>query len=94
MAGDQPGIFYIATPIKSLSDLDKIKPLQEVLGSSYASYQRAVAESVARTEIIIGKYLPELSNPPEAIVAADTKFWRPTPPPPPPPAPKPADAKK
>jgi hypothetical protein len=86
----QMGVFYITTLVKSLGDLDNIKPLQEVLGSSYASYQKAVAESVAGTEIIIGRFLPELSNPPEETVAADAKFWRPAPPPPP----KPAEAKK
>ena len=86
----QMGVYYISTLVKSLGDLDKIKPLQEVLGSSYASYQRADAESVAETEFIIGRFLPELSNPPDEIVAVDPKFWRPAPPPPP----KPAEAKK
>ena len=42
--------------------------------------------------LIIGRFLPELSNPPDEIVAVDAKFWRPAPPPPPPP--KPADGKK
>jgi hypothetical protein len=90
LAGQQAGVFYITTLVKSLGDLDNIKPLQEVLGSSYASYQKAVAESVANTEIIIARFLPELSNPPEEVVAVDAKFWRPAPPPPP----KPAEAKK
>ncbi len=92
VAGGQPGVFYITTLLTGLGDLDKIKPLQEVLGSSYASYQKTVAEAVLGTEIIIGRFLPELSNPPEEIVAVDTKFWRPAPPPPPPP--KPAEGKK
>jgi hypothetical protein len=92
VAGVQTGVFYITTLLTSLGDLDKIKPLQEVLGSSYAGYQKTVAETVLGTEIIIGRFLPELSNPPDEIVAVDTKFWRPAPPPPPPP--KAAEGKK
>ena len=90
VAGQQPGVFYITTFLKSLGDLDNIKPLQEVLGSSYARYQNAVAESVTGVEIVIARFLPELSNPPDEVVAVDAKFWRPAPPPPP----KPAEAKK
>lgn len=88
VAGGQTGVFYITTLLTSLADLDKIKPLQEVLGSSYESYQKTVAVAVLGTEIIIGRFLPELSNPPEEIVAIDAKFWRPAPPP------KPAEGKK
>jgi hypothetical protein len=91
-AGQQTAVFYVTTLVKSLGDLDKIKPLQEVLGSSYASYQKVVAETVLGTEVIIGRFLPELSNPPDEIVAVDPKFWRPAPPPPPPA--KPTEAKK
>ena len=92
VAGEPTGVFYITTLVKSLSDLDKVKPLQEVLGSSWAGYQRAVAESVASTEVFIGRFLPELSNPPEEVASLDAKYWRPAPPPPPPA--KPAEAKK
>ena len=41
---------------------------------------QGVAESVASIDIIIGRFLPELSNPPDEIVAVDPKFWRPAPP--------------
>ncbi len=80
VAGQATGIFYISTLVKSLGDLDKIKTLQEVLGSNYANYQKAVAEMVLGTEIIVGRFLPELSNPPDEVVAADANFWRPKPP--------------
>ena len=92
VAGGQTGVFYITTLLTSMGDLDKIKPLQEVLGTSYASYQKAVAETVLGTEILIGRFLPELSNPPDEIVAVDAKFWRPAPPTPP--APKAPEGKK
>jgi hypothetical protein len=73
------GVYYITSLVKSLGDLDKIKPLQEVLGPAYASYQKFAAESIAGTEVIIGRFLPELSNPPAEVVAVDPKFWRPAP---------------
>jgi hypothetical protein len=79
-AGQNPGTFYISTLVKSLADLDKIKTLQEVLGSDYGRYEQAVAESVSSVEITVGRFLPELSNPPEEIVSIDPKFWRPAPP--------------
>jgi len=81
VAGQETGVFYITTLLKSLPDLDRIKPLQEVLGSAYGSYQRTLAENVLGTEILIGRFLPELSNPPEEIAAIDAKFWQPAPPP-------------
>jgi hypothetical protein len=67
--------------VQSLGDLDKIKPLQEVLGPAYASYQKFAAESITGTEVVIGRFLPELSNPPAEVVEVDAKFWRPAPPP-------------
>jgi hypothetical protein len=84
MAGQSTGVYYLATPLTSLGDLDRIKTLQQVLGSSYATYQKSIADVVLGTEIVIGRFLPELSNPPEDIAAVDAKFWRPAPPAPPP----------
>jgi len=82
VAGQPAGVFYITTLLKSLEDLDKVKPIQEVLGPDYASYQAASAENTAATDILICRFLPELSNAPEEIAAVDRKFWRPAPTPP------------
>jgi hypothetical protein len=79
VAGSAPGIFRTTTLLKSLADLDAIKSTQEVRGSSYAQYQKVVAESVERVDIEISRVLPELSNPPDEIVAVDPAFWRPAP---------------
>lgn len=91
VAGQDVGIFYIGNLLKSLGDLDNIKPLPEVLGSEYKRYESGVAETVSSVRIMIGRFLPELSNPPEEIVAVDSKYWRPAPAPAPT---KPADANK
>jgi hypothetical protein len=79
VAGQATGVFYISNLVKSLADLDNIKTIQQVMGSSYADYQRGIAENVIATEIMIGRFLPEISNPPEEIAAVDPKFWRPAP---------------
>jgi hypothetical protein len=79
-AGEPLGVFHITTLVNSMGDLDNIKPLSAVLGDSYGRYLQFAAESVAGTEIMIGRFLPEISNPPEEIAAVDTKFWRPAPP--------------
>jgi hypothetical protein len=91
VAGQPVGTYYISTLVKSLGDFDKIKTLPEALGSAYSRYQKALAEMVSSVDIQIGRFQPEISNPPEEIVAVDPKFWRPAPPPAPA---KPAEDKK
>jgi hypothetical protein len=79
VVGQATGVYYLTTLVKSMGDFDNIKTLQQVLGSSYAEYQRATAESVIGVDLMMGRFLPEISNPPEEIVAIDPKFWRPAP---------------
>ena len=78
-AGTGVGVFRITTLAKSLGDLDGMKPLDQVRGASYAAFEKATADAVARIEISIGRFLPELSNPTDEIVAIDPAFWRPKP---------------
>jgi hypothetical protein len=79
IAGQDLGVYYISTAVKSLGDLDKIKTIQETLGSGYEPYLRSLTEIAASTDVMIMRFLPELSNPPEEVVAVDPKFWRPAP---------------
>jgi hypothetical protein len=76
-AGTSPGVYRTVNLLKSLAELDSIKTLQQVRGDSYASYMKTVEDAVERTEIIVGRMLPELSNPPEEVVAVDPAYWRP-----------------
>lgn len=89
-AGQETGTYYITTLLKSFADLDRIKPLPEALGERYADYQRNAADNVLGSEVQICRFLPELSNAPDEIVAVDPKFWAPAPAPS---VPKPANAK-
>jgi len=81
VAGQETGVFYTTYLLRSLGDLDEIKGLAEALGAGYPAYLKTVSETVSRTDILIGRILPELSNPPDEVVAVDEKFWRPAPPP-------------
>lgn len=77
VAGAAPGTFRIATLVKSMGDMDKVKSVAEVRGNSYESFLKTEQEAVQRVDIIIGRYLPELSNPPDEIVAVSPSYWRP-----------------
>lgn len=72
--------YYITRPLGSLSDIDGTPTLTQVLSANgYKQYEKGLAENTFSTELAIGRYLPELSNPPAEIVAADPAFWNPKP---------------
>jgi hypothetical protein len=79
LVGLQGTSFYITRPLVALSDLDGAPVLSQVLGNSFQQYQKGLAENTLSTEITIGRYLPELSNPPAEIAAVDPAFWTPKP---------------
>jgi hypothetical protein len=79
-AGGQNGtVFYITHLLKTLGDLDAFPALAQTLGSKYARYTEMSAANVISTESTIYRLLPELSNAPPPIVAADPEFWSPKP---------------
>ena len=78
VAGQEGAVYYVTTPQSSLAGFDAIPPIQQTLGDEgYAKYLKTRAEAVASTESVISHFLPDLSNPPEQIVAAAPDFWRP-----------------
>jgi len=80
LVGEQGTSFHITRPLGSLGEIDDSKTLTQVLGANgYKQYQKGLAENTFSTEITIGRYLPELSNPPAEIAAADPAFWNPKP---------------
>ena len=80
-SGQQGTIFYLTALRSSLGGFDPTGPsLAQALGEEgFQKYQKAVQEIVFNTETYINRYLPELSNPPEEVVAASPDFWRPKP---------------
>lgn len=82
-AGGQQGtVFYITTLAKTMGDFDNLGPaLPQLLGQDgYQKYLRLTGEAVLGSEVMIQHFLPELSNAPEEVAAADPDYWRPKPP--------------
>jgi len=76
VVGLQGTNYYITRPLGSLEEIDGAATLPQVLGPS--GY-KGLVENTFTTKITNGRYLPELSNPPAEIAAADPTFWNPKP---------------
>jgi hypothetical protein len=63
-----------------LSEFDSIPGVPQVLGpEAYQKFLAASAEAVEGSETVISRFVPEISNPPEAVAAASPDFWNPKP---------------
>jgi antibiotic biosynthesis monooxygenase (ABM) superfamily enzyme len=77
-AGQEGSTYYVTMLQKSLGGFDSLTTLAKVLGEEgYAHYLKVGSEIVENTESVINHFLPELSNPPAAVVAAAPDFWTP-----------------
>jgi hypothetical protein len=82
VTGQTGTIYYITSLRKSLAELDGAPSTAQLLGEdAYGAFLKAVSETVVNTEYTIGRFRPELSNPPEEVAAVAPDFWRPKPPP-------------
>ena len=78
--GEPLGIYYLTNFGDSFAALAAPKTLQELLGDrGFRGFQKNSADTTLNAEIMIGRWLPELSNPPAEIAAADPAFWNPKP---------------
>jgi hypothetical protein len=81
--GQALGTYYITNFGASIAALASPKTLPELLGErGFRDFSKVSADTVIGTDIIIGRWLPELSNAPAEIATADPEFWNPKPPPP------------
>jgi hypothetical protein len=78
VAGQEGTVFYVTTLQNSLAGFDTFPPIQQALGDEgYAKFLKTNAETVANTETVINRFLPDLSNAPEDVVAVAPAYWRP-----------------
>jgi hypothetical protein len=78
VAGQEGTVFYVTLLQKSLADFDDVPSMQKLLGDeAYAKFLKVNADAVANTETVINHFLPELSNPPDEVVAVAPDYWRP-----------------
>jgi hypothetical protein len=80
MEGSKGTTFYVSALRASLGGFDKNPTLREILGEEgYKRFLQVNAESVESTESALYRFSPELSNPPEEVMAAAPDFWQPKP---------------
>jgi hypothetical protein len=78
VAGQEGTVFYITVLQNSLAGFDTVSTPQQVLGEEgYAKFLKTSADVVADTETVINRFLPELSNAPEDVVAVAPDYWKP-----------------
>lgn len=76
--GTRGSTFYITSLRTGLDGFDKNLTIREILGEEgYKKYVQGVIETVETSESMVLRFSPELSNPPEEIVAASQDFWQP-----------------
>jgi quinol monooxygenase YgiN len=78
VAGQEGTVFYITTLQNSLAGFDGLPSMQQMLGDEgYQKFLKTNAEAISGTETVINRFLPELSNAPEQIVAVAPDYWQP-----------------
>jgi hypothetical protein len=78
VAGQEGTVFYVTTLQNSLAGFDTFPSIQQTLGDEgYAKFLKTNADVVSNTETVINRFLPELSNAPEDVVAAAPDYWAP-----------------
>ena len=72
------GTTYYVTALRSgLDGFDKNPTIHEILGDEgYKKYLQGISDTVETSESMILHFAPELSNPPEEIIAAAPDFWQ------------------
>jgi quinol monooxygenase YgiN len=74
--GSNGTTFYVTALRSSLGGFDKNPTTLEILGEEgYKKFLKVNAEAVESAESSIYRFSPELSNPPEELVAAAPDFW-------------------
>ncbi len=78
VAGQEGTVFYVTMPENSLGGFDGLPSFKQMLGEEgYDRFLKANVETIAHTETVISRFLPELSNAPEQIASIAPDYWRP-----------------
>jgi hypothetical protein len=78
--GGKGTIFYLTGLRTGMGGFDKNPTLHEILGEDgYKKFLQISADSIESTESTLLRFSPEMSNPPNDILAAAADFWQPKP---------------
>jgi hypothetical protein len=77
-AGERAGVYYVTQFRSSLGAFDNDTPLPQVMGQeAFQDLLRDAAGVIEKEGVTVGRLVPELSNPPEALASAAPDFWHP-----------------
>ena len=80
VAGQDGTIYYVTTLEDSMAGFDSIPSTQKVLGEEgYAKFIKVSGDAVERADSAINRFVPELSNAPDPVVAVAPDYWNPKP---------------
>jgi hypothetical protein len=78
--GSRGTVFYVSGLRSSLAGFDNNVSNQDLLGEEgYKKFLQVSADAVEEADSVLFRLVPELSNPPDEVVAAAPDFWRPKP---------------
>jgi quinol monooxygenase YgiN len=78
--GAKGTIFYVSTLRSSMAGFDNNPTMREILGEEgYKKFLQGNADFVEEADSSLFRFSPELSNPPDDVVAVAPGFWRPKP---------------
>jgi hypothetical protein len=78
MEGSKGATFYVSALRPSMGGFDNNPTTREILGEDgFKKFQQMNADAVESSESVLLRFSPELSNPPEEVIAAAPGFWQP-----------------
>jgi hypothetical protein len=77
VAGQEGTVFYVTMLQNSMAGFDTLPSMQQMLGDEgYARFLKTSADAVADTETVINRFLPEISNATDYLVAIDPDYMK------------------
>jgi quinol monooxygenase YgiN len=78
--GTKGTTFYVSTLRSSMAGFDSNPTMKDILGEEgYKRFLQGNADTVEEADSTLFRFSPELSNPPDDVVAVAPGFWRPKP---------------
>ncbi len=79
VAGQPGSVYYLTRLVPSLGAIEtsEINVKKLLSDEDYEKFQKTWAECILGSETIYGRFLPELSNPPEMVSSVNPDFWMP-----------------
>jgi hypothetical protein len=80
VAGQMGTVYYITILKPNFAGFDSVSTAQQLLGEEgYNKWLKVNADVVQGTSVVINRYLPDLSNAPQEVMAVAPDYWTPKP---------------